>query len=106
MQKEDNRCTYVETTIPHEIVGHFGAGRVFLKPASKGTVYCRWTSPCCVGGSRVPDILTKSLGSSNPHNMVQATVDGLRSLKKAEVVAAMRENHRRAIRLELVAAPY
>lgn len=80
-----------KSTIPHEITGKFGAGKVFLKPAAKGTgVIAGGPVRAVLELAGVTDILSKSIGSSTPINMVRATVDGLTSMKTAETYAKLR----------------
>ena len=81
----------VKTTIPHAVLGRFGAGLVLLKPASEGTgVIAGGPVRAVIQASGIPNVLTKSIGSANPHNVVKATMDALSKLRDREEVAQAR----------------
>jgi small subunit ribosomal protein S5 len=90
-KREMVSVSLVDGTIPYATIGKFGAGRVFLKPASKGTgVIAGGGVRAVLEAAGVSDILTKCMGTRNPHNVVRATIMGLRQLQSREQVAARR----------------
>lgn len=90
-KKQMIQIPLMRTTIPHEVLGRYGSGRVMLKPASQGTgVVAGGAARAVLEAAGVKDVLSKSLGSDNPHNVVKATLQGLRSLRAPEEVARAR----------------
>jgi small subunit ribosomal protein S5 len=85
------RINLTQTTIPHTVLGRFGSGMVLLKPAPEGTgVIDGGAVRAVMTSAGVQNVLTKSIGTTNPHNVVKATFDALRKLKNREAIAALR----------------
>jgi small subunit ribosomal protein S5 len=85
------RIHMTETSIPHQVLGRYGSGHVLLKPAPEGTgVIAGGAVRAVMTSAGIQNVLTKSLGSANPHNVIKATFDALVQLRDREEVAAMR----------------
>ena len=90
-KKNQIKVAIVNRTIPYGVIGHCGAGKVLLKPASEGTgLIAGGAVRAVLEVAGVHNILTKCLGSHNPHNLVKATIDGLRKMKTSEEIAGLR----------------
>jgi small subunit ribosomal protein S5 len=90
-KKNLRRIVLLENTIPHQVLGKFGAGLVMLKPAKDGTgVIAGGPVRAVVQACGIPNVLTKSIGSHNPHNVVKATIDALEQLRDRGAVREMR----------------
>jgi small subunit ribosomal protein S5 len=90
-KKNMTQVVLVNRTIPYEVIGKYGAGRVLLKPASQGTgVIAGGAVRAVLEAAGVQNILTKCMRSHNPHNLVKATLDGLCQLRSRETIAAWR----------------
>jgi len=82
----------INGTIPHQVIGHFGAGKIILKPAAPGTgVIAGGPARAVLELAGVKNILTKCLGTTNAHNVVKATLDGLLQLKTREQISVLRQ---------------
>ena len=85
------RINLTQTTVPHTVLGRFGSGMVLLKPAPEGTgVIAGGAVRAVMTSAGVQNVLTKSIGTTNPHNVIKATFDALKQLKTREGVATMR----------------
>ncbi|MDE1176174.1 MAG: 30S ribosomal protein S5 [Edaphobacter sp.] len=85
------KINLTDTSIPHQVLGHYGAGQVMLKPAPEGTgVIAGGTVRAVMTSAGVQNVLTKSIGTKNPHNVIKATFDALTQLRNKAEVAALR----------------
>jgi small subunit ribosomal protein S5 len=97
-KKSLTKVAVINRTIPYEVMGHYGAGRVLLKPASEGTgLIAGGAVRAVLEVAGIHNILTKCIGSHNPHNLVKATIDGLCRLKEPDAIAQLRGKDRAEI---------